>query len=267
MTGALSGGPILPVVFPVNIVDCATSGDLGTGEISWQMSDPDGPDADTNPEGQEYIVPLCKTAAGSFMVLDLDGTMNNCDDEVISNFKTQFAAFPGEPVGQRQQLCQGDGRRGQRKAGGPVLIPICDGECTTTGGSNATYHVIRVVAFYSTTCPTRTADRTRPVRATGRPSSPSPATEQQLPGRLVRPLHLEGSSHRRPYPGSRRDRHPAREVTERRPPAAYVNRQASAAGWPGMDSTTDRGDAVRLHVRPDDANRRTPGRPRCPTDR
>ena len=29
-----------------------------------------------------------------------------------------------------------------------MLIPICDGECTTTGGSNATYHVIRVVAFY-----------------------------------------------------------------------------------------------------------------------
>ena len=39
-------------------------------------------------------MPLCKTAGGSFMLLDLDGTMNNCDDEVTSNFKTQFAAFP-----------------------------------------------------------------------------------------------------------------------------------------------------------------------------
>lgn len=149
VTGALSGGPILPVVFPVNIVDCETNGDLGTGEVSWQMSDPDGPDADDNPEGQEYIVPLCKTGGGSFMLLDLDGTMNNCDDEVTSNFKTQFAAFPLEVQSDNGNNCAKEMvDEVNAKAGGPVLIPICDGECTTTGGSNATYHVIRVVAFY-----------------------------------------------------------------------------------------------------------------------
>jgi hypothetical protein len=34
------------------------------------------------------------------------------------------------------------------KSGQVVFIPICDGECTTSGGSNATYHIIRVAAFY-----------------------------------------------------------------------------------------------------------------------
>ena len=82
VAGALSGGVFLPVVFPVNIVDCETNGDLGTGEVNWQISNPDGVDADTNPDGQEYIVPLCKTGGGSFMILDLDGTPNNCADEV-----------------------------------------------------------------------------------------------------------------------------------------------------------------------------------------
>jgi hypothetical protein len=33
-------------------------------------------------------------------------------------------------------------------AGKVVFIPICDGDCTTTGGSHAEYHVIRVTAFY-----------------------------------------------------------------------------------------------------------------------
>ena len=34
------------------------------------------------------------------------------------------------------------------KSGKVVSDPVCDGACTTTGGSNATYHVIRVTAFY-----------------------------------------------------------------------------------------------------------------------
>ena len=103
----------LPVVFPVNIADCETNGDLGTGEADWQMSQP----GRTPPIGQEYIVPLCKTGGGSFMILDLDGTPNNCDDEVTNPPAIQFADVPGgRPVGQRQQLRQEDGRRGQRAA-------------------------------------------------------------------------------------------------------------------------------------------------------
>jgi hypothetical protein len=34
------------------------------------------------------------------------------------------------------------------KHGQVGLIPICDGLCVTNGGSNATYHVIKVAAFY-----------------------------------------------------------------------------------------------------------------------
>lgn len=149
VTGALAGGPIMPVVFPVNIVDCETNGDLGVSEVSWQMSNPDGPDADSNPEGQEYIVPLCKTGGGSFMILDLDGTMNNCDDEVTSNFKTQFASFPVEVQSDNGNNCANEMvDEVNAKSGQVVLIPVCDGACTTTGGSHASYHVIRVTAFY-----------------------------------------------------------------------------------------------------------------------
>lgn len=149
VTGALSGGPILPVVFPVNIVDCETNGDLGTSEVSWQMSNPDGPDLDKNPEGQEYIVPLCKTGGGSFMILDLDGTMNNCDDEVTNPPKTQFPSFPVEVQSDNGNNCANQMvDEVNAKSGKVVLIPVCDGACTTTGGSHATYHIIRVTAFF-----------------------------------------------------------------------------------------------------------------------
>jgi hypothetical protein len=149
VAGALSGGGIMPLVFPVNIVDCETNGDLGTGEVHWQVSNPDGPDADKDPEGQEYIIPLCKTGEGSFMILDLDGTMNNCDAEVANPPATQFASFPvlvdsdnGNNCAKRM-VDEMNARAGQ-----VVLIPICDGACTTSGGSHAEYHVVRVAAFF-----------------------------------------------------------------------------------------------------------------------
>jgi hypothetical protein len=149
VTGALSGGGIMPVVIPVNIVDCAKNGDLGTGEVNWIVSNPDGPDANKNPEGPEYILPLCKTGGGSFMILDLDGTMNNCDEEVSNPPATQFAGFPVDVQSDNGNNCakrmvdEMNARHGQ-----VVLIPVCDGDCVTTGGSHATYHVIRVAAFY-----------------------------------------------------------------------------------------------------------------------
>jgi Flp pilus assembly protein TadG len=149
VTGALSGGGIMPVVIPVNIVDCETNGDLGTGEVNWTISNKDGPDADKNPDGPEYIIPLCKTGGGSFMILDLDGTMNNCDDEVANPPKTQFASFPVDVQSDNGNNCakrmvdEMNARHGQ-----VVLIPVCDGDCVTSGGSHATYHVIRVAAFY-----------------------------------------------------------------------------------------------------------------------
>ena len=41
-------------------------------------------------------MPLCKTGGGSFMILDLDGTPNNCDDEVTNPPAIQFATFPAD---------------------------------------------------------------------------------------------------------------------------------------------------------------------------
>ena len=149
VTGALTGGIFLPVVFPVNIVDCSVSGDLGVGESNWAVSNPDGPDADSNPDGQEYIVPLCKTGGGSFMILDLDGTMNNCQDEVTNPPAIQFADFPVNVHSDNGNNCANQMVNAvNAKSGQVVFIPICDGDCITAGGSNATYHVIRVAAFF-----------------------------------------------------------------------------------------------------------------------
>ena len=149
VTGALTGGVFLPVVFPVNIVDCEVNGDLGTGEVNWSISDPDGPDANDDPEGQEYIVPLCKTGGGSFMILDLDGTPNNCDDEVTNPPAIQFPDFPVDVQSDNGNNCANQMVDAvNAKSGQVVLIPICDGDCITAGGSSATYHVIRVAAFY-----------------------------------------------------------------------------------------------------------------------
>jgi Putative Flp pilus-assembly TadE/G-like len=149
VAGALTGGVFLPVVFPVNIVNCDVNGDLGTGEVNWQISNPDGIDADTNPDGQEYIVPLCKTGGGSFMILDLDGTMNNCADEVTNPPAIQFAAFPVTVQSDNGNNCAKQMvDEVNKKSGQVVLIPVCDGDCVTSGGSHATYHVIRVAAFF-----------------------------------------------------------------------------------------------------------------------
>lgn len=153
VAGALTGGGFLPVVFPVNIVDCDVSGDLGVGEANWTISNPDGPDLDSNPEGQEYIVPLCKTGGGSFMLLDLDaqlgGPMNNCDDEVTNPPAIQFPDFPVTVQSDNGNNCAKEMVDAvNAKSGQVVLIPVCDGDCTTTGGSHAEYHVIRVTAFY-----------------------------------------------------------------------------------------------------------------------
>lgn len=147
VTGALSGGQFLPVVFPVNIVDCETNGDLGTGEANWTLSEPDPAGGD--PIGQEYIVPLCKTGGGSFMILDLDGTPNNCDDEVRNPPAIQFDTFPVDVESDNGNNCakrmvdEVNALRGK-----VVLIPICDGECVTGQGSNAEYHIVKVTAFY-----------------------------------------------------------------------------------------------------------------------
>jgi Flp pilus assembly protein TadG len=162
VTGSLIGGQFLPVVFPVNITDCAGNGDLGTGQQDWDMSDPaEYPNhpvaADTNNDGVatgEYIVPLCKTDGGSFMVLDLDGISNNCDYEVLHPTHVQWASFPVDVASDNGNNCAKqmedavNSLNYAQPGSGPVLIPICDDNaCNTSGGSHATYHITGVAAF------------------------------------------------------------------------------------------------------------------------
>ena len=147
VTGALTGGGFFPTVFPVNIVNCEVNGDLGVGETNWSISNP-GANPGDPPIGQEYIVPLCKTGEGSFMILDLDGTPNNCADEVSNPPALQFPDFPVQIQSDNGNNCANQMVDAvNAKSGQVVFIPICDGECVTAGGSNATYHIIRVAAF------------------------------------------------------------------------------------------------------------------------
>jgi hypothetical protein len=144
VAGALISGGFMPIIFPVNIVDCSNPGNVGTGDTNWTISNPGTP-----PVGQEYIVPLCKTGAGSFMILDLDGTPNNCDAEVNNPPYLQLPSFPITLNSDNGNNCAGQMVASvNAKHGQVALIPICDGDCVTTGGSNATYHVIKVAAFY-----------------------------------------------------------------------------------------------------------------------
>jgi hypothetical protein len=147
IAGRVTGGKLLPVIFPVNITDCSGNGNLGTGKEQWDISQPDEPN---HPVGTEYIVPLCKTGGGSFMVLDLDGTKNNCEDEVRNPPAIQWDDFPVDVASDNGNNCAKQMEDAVNELHGEtVLVPICDNnECNTSGGSHATYHVTGVVAFY-----------------------------------------------------------------------------------------------------------------------
>jgi hypothetical protein len=153
VAGTLSGGQFLPVVFPVNIVDCDKSGDVGVGDTSWVLSLPDGPDANPYPDGPEYIIPLCKTPPGSFSILDLDhslgGPKNNCDDEVRNPPSIQFPAFPVDVASDNGNNCASEMVDAVNELSGKVvLVPICDADCSAGTGSKLVYHIIRVAALY-----------------------------------------------------------------------------------------------------------------------
>lgn len=148
ITGRVNGGRFLPVVFPVNVTDCSGNGNLGTPKDQWDISIPDVPPA--HPIGTEYIVPLCKTGGGSFMVLDLDGTKNNCEDEVTNPPAIQWDTFPVDVASDNGNNCAKQMEDEVNALHGEtVLVPICDNnECNTTGGSHATYHITGVAAFW-----------------------------------------------------------------------------------------------------------------------
>jgi Flp pilus assembly protein TadG len=151
VTGVLSGGRFLPVVFPINIVDCEKNGDLGTGDTNWKLSDPPlTSPPHPHPVGPEYIVPLCKTNSGSFMILDLDGIKNNCDEEVTNPPALQWNTFPVDVATDNGNNCAGKMVDAVNALQGHVvMVPVCDGACETQGsGSHATYHIIKVAAFF-----------------------------------------------------------------------------------------------------------------------
>ena len=105
-----------------------------------------------HPDGTEYIIPLCKTDAGSFMFLNLDDDKKtSCADEVLNPPAIEFDSFPvliGTDVGSD---CQGkitDAIDTAQLQGKVVLLPVCDVDCVTESGANAEYRVIRIVALY-----------------------------------------------------------------------------------------------------------------------
>jgi hypothetical protein len=147
VTGALTGGAFLPVVFPVTMADCGnTGGQVVQIDAPWRMSNPGTP----HPVGQEFLVPLCKSGDGSFMILDLDPD-KDCYDEVNNPSLIQFYDFPvdvhvdtGNDCAKKVEQAVGD----KDLQGKVVLIPICDGQCSTQSGTNADYHIIRIAAFW-----------------------------------------------------------------------------------------------------------------------
>jgi putative Flp pilus-assembly TadE/G-like protein len=150
VAGALTGGQFMPVVFPVSMKNCDGSGDLIQDvDADWRMSNPPVPPS-THPSGQEFLIPLCKTGAGSFMILNLDPT-KSCYQEVVDPSSIQYADFPVDIPVDVGNNCAKEVEQGVVDAslqGKVVLIPICDGECTTDSGSNATYHIVRITAFW-----------------------------------------------------------------------------------------------------------------------
>ena len=147
ITGALTGGHLLPVVFPVSLADCGNTGGQSVQvDAPWRMSNPGSP----HPVGQEWLVPLCKSGDGSFMILDLDAD-KSCYEEVADNLSTQFADFPVDVHVDTGNDCAKKVEEGivdGSLQGKVVLIPICDGQCSTQSGTLADYHIIRVTAFF-----------------------------------------------------------------------------------------------------------------------
>jgi hypothetical protein len=157
VAGALSGGAFLPVVFPVNIVDCEGNGNLGSQEVNggWTLSQPPSTPGG-RPIGTEYIVPLCKTGAGNFQILDFDSSLK-CDEEIEQGIQINLT-IPGFVDSDNGNDCAKKIVDAVNALHGQVVnVPICDngdtaftpvGNCDTKGGANAKYHIVKVASFW-----------------------------------------------------------------------------------------------------------------------
>jgi Flp pilus assembly protein TadG len=146
VAGALSGGRFFPVVFPVSMAGCAGTGEQVEVDAPWRLSDPGTP----HPNGQEWMIPLCKSGDGSFMILDLDPD-KTCYEEVINPSSIQFNDFPvnvhvevGNDCAKKIEQATVDAKL----QGTVIFIPICDNACTTQSGTGGYYHIIRIAAFW-----------------------------------------------------------------------------------------------------------------------
>ena len=116
VSGALTGGQFLPVVFPVSMKNCDGSGNLVENlDAPWRMANPPKKPP-VYPDGQEYLVPLCKTGGGAFMILDLDPD-KNCYEEVVNPSSIQFNKFPVDvPVDNGNDCAKKVAQRDRRRA-------------------------------------------------------------------------------------------------------------------------------------------------------
>lgn len=147
VTGRLTGGVFMPVVFPINVVDCNQNGSLGSGEDQWKLSQPGDP-----PVGQEYIVPLCKTGAGNFMILDLNPSMS-CEEEIQNPPAVQWDLPTWVDSDNGNDCAKKIAENMPAWYHKVVTIPICDASpdspCNQQNtGSNAQYWIVKVTAFY-----------------------------------------------------------------------------------------------------------------------
>jgi hypothetical protein len=161
VSGGLAGGIFMPVVFPVSLASCDGSGSTVVTDEPWRLSNPDPTDPDAHPIGQEYIVPMCKTNSGAFMLLDLDPN-KNCEEEVTNPSSIQFDDFPVYVTIDEGNDCAkkvSDAINASNLQGQVVMVPICDGQCvtinngadcppTSPGVGHKCYHIIRIAAFY-----------------------------------------------------------------------------------------------------------------------
>jgi Flp pilus assembly protein TadG len=149
VTGLLTGGAFIPVVFPVQITDCDQSGSTVLDPNSpanvnnWILSQPGTP-----PAGPEYIVPLCKTNPGSFQILDFDPSLT-CLEELVTPPAVSLQLPSDVPTDQGNNCAKPmTDYVNANLQGHVVLVPICDVNCAGGQGSGGVYHIIKVAGFY-----------------------------------------------------------------------------------------------------------------------
>ena len=152
------------------------------------------------------------------MILDLDPN-KNCDEEVLNPPSIQFNKFPVDVPIDTGNDCAKKVEEAINDAhlqGKVVLIPICDGDCSTDGGNNGKYHIVRIAAFFLDYIsydeqPQQLGVQADHVAHLRHADDQHRRRQRQLElhGRLVRALRDLGPGGQRPDQQRRGDRRPA----------------------------------------------------------